>query len=205
MWSCQFNPLNFGLVATTSEDQTCKTWSLAANSASFSPLQEVSKHQLAATCVDWQVMKPGLGSVVACCSDDKLARAFRFSPEDQQCTLLAEVDFSFLHEFFTLTYLALEKVVCDHAGRLAARDREPDRPPVPLRPREERAGLLRESALGRSRGPGDPRANRLHLQLGQHGHDLEVRRPGQNRAALPAVDRPPDGREALGLCERELP
>ncbi len=121
VWSCQFNPLSFDLVATTSEDQTCKIWSLTNNSTDFNCLQEVSKHRLAATCVDWQVMKPGLGNVLACCSDDKIARAFSFNAEDKKCTLIAEVDFSFLNEFFTLTYLALERVVSPHqSGSLLA-------------------------------------------------------------------------------------
>ena len=99
------------MISTTGEDQTCMTWTAPLHSDAFEMVQEVSRHRLAVTCVDWQVMKPGLGSVLACCSDDKVVRAFKFEPETRVCEVFVEFDFSFLNEFFTLTYMCLEKVV----------------------------------------------------------------------------------------------
>lgn len=115
VWSCQFSPGDSNLVATTSEDQTCKIWLIKPHSTEFTLIKEIAKHDLAVTCVDWQLMHPELGNVVACCSDDKRIRAFRFTPGSMQFEKIVDFSFSFVPEFFTLTYMALEQ-----GGRLLA-------------------------------------------------------------------------------------
>lgn len=115
VWSCQFSPGDSNLVATTSEDQTCKIWLLKPQSTEYTLIKEISKHKLAVTCVDWQIMHPDLGNIVACCSDDKRIRAFKFTPSSMEFEKIVDFDFSFIPEFFTLTYMALEQ-----GGRLLA-------------------------------------------------------------------------------------
>mgnify|MGYP000393768503 CR=1 FL=1 len=60
-------------------------------------------------------MGPSLGNIVACCSDDKVIRAFKYDISTGKAELHSQFDFSFLNEFFTLTYMALER-----NGRLLA-------------------------------------------------------------------------------------
>lgn len=96
------------MIATTSEDQTCKLWRIIHHTNQYELVSEISKHSLAVTSVDWQLMSPELGNVVACCSDDQVFRAFRYT-DDKHIDLISELNFSYLKEFFTLTYLGLEK------------------------------------------------------------------------------------------------
>lgn len=98
------------MLATTSEDQSCKVWKINFQTNEYQLISEICKHDLAVTCVDWQLMHPELGNVIACCSDDKKFRAFRFEPSAMAFEKIAEFDFSFIPEFFTLTYMGLERV-----------------------------------------------------------------------------------------------
>lgn len=116
IWSCQFSPGDPNLIATTSEDQSCKIWRINFQSNEYEMITELCKHDLAVTCVDWQLMHPDLGNVVGCCSDDKRIRAFKFDLSTQTFEKIMEFDFSFIPEFFTLTYMALEKVNSSQLG-----------------------------------------------------------------------------------------
>ena len=138
------------MLATTSEDQSCKVWKINFESNGYELITELCKHDLAVTCVDWQLMHPALGNVVACCSDDKKIRAFKFHPDSQQFTKISEFDFSFIPEFFTLTYMALEKVSVCKVGRKATFCRKSDRPLVCVRHFRQRADLQRENSFGRN-------------------------------------------------------
>ena len=60
-------------------------------------------------------MHPSLGNIVACCSDDKRIKAFKYDKSTVQFSSITDFDFSFIPEFFTLTYMALEK-----GGRILA-------------------------------------------------------------------------------------
>lgn len=64
-------------------------------------------HTKAVTSVDWKEMDPALGELFISCSDDQTARVY--DPKNS-FKLLFELSTSFIKEWHTLTYLALEKV-----------------------------------------------------------------------------------------------
>lgn len=117
------------------------------------------------TCVDWQLMHPDLGNVIGCCSDDKRIRAFRFDPEQMTFEKILEFDFSFIPEFFTLTYMALDKVGQDDIGRSFLQRSFSNRPFVSLRHIRKEIGIQRKGPLGRHRGSYNVWQNYLHSWL----------------------------------------
>ncbi|KAL4479808.1 hypothetical protein ABPG73_018029 [Tetrahymena malaccensis] len=103
IWSCIWNCNNSSQIATCSEDQTVHIFDLKNKQ----PLQthELKGHTLAVTSVDWKKMNEALGEVFISCSDDQTIRVY--NPQNN-FELVHEFSTSFVREWHTLTYLALE-------------------------------------------------------------------------------------------------
>lgn len=97
------------MICTTSEDQTAKIWSILSPHKPHL-IQELKRHKLAITSVDWKKMK-NLGKVLAVCSDDKIIRVYKEETGSNEYKIFCELDISFIQGFFTLTYLSLENVI----------------------------------------------------------------------------------------------
>ncbi len=92
-----------------SEDQTALIWSFSEGKPTIR--QKLSGHTKAVTSVDWQIME--IGEILATCSDDRKIRIYELKGKNFE--LREEVYIDFVKEWFTLTYIALEK-----AGRRLA-------------------------------------------------------------------------------------
>lgn len=122
IWSCQFSPFSNNTIITCSEDQTSVIWQLgypenrddSNQKLHVLNKQQLKKHNLAVTSVDWKVMCSKLGSheqtYVADCSDDKVINVYKFSNKENinDYESVVSLDMSFKNEWFTLTYLCLE-------------------------------------------------------------------------------------------------
>eukprot|EP01017_Pseudomicrothorax_dubius_P021253 TRINITY_DN22936_c0_g1_i1.p1 TRINITY_DN22936_c0_g1~~TRINITY_DN22936_c0_g1_i1.p1 ORF type:complete len:150 (-),score=24.82 TRINITY_DN22936_c0_g1_i1:43-450(-) len=67
----------------------------------------LEKHQLAVTSVDWKAMSKELGEVLVTCSDDQTFRVYQV--DNDNINLLFVETTSFIKDWHTLTYLALEE------------------------------------------------------------------------------------------------
>jgi WD40 repeat protein len=107
IWSLKWSPKN-DFIATCSEDQTTKIW----NSDGFL-IKELKGHSTAVTSVDWGLSP--IGEVLITCADDKKVMVWNAPDEETDWKLHHEFESRDVHGWFTLTYIALEKL----GGRIA--------------------------------------------------------------------------------------
>ena len=106
VWSNCWNPkssLKSFMFATCSEDQTCKIWEMGQTKPT--ELGILKGHTKAITCVDWQ--ETAIGFTFATCSDDRSIRIYEWKEGKMELVEVVVIDF--VKEWFTLTYMALEK------------------------------------------------------------------------------------------------
>lgn len=107
IWTLSWSPRDEDLIATGSEDQTVVVWELAERRK----VVTLPKHRNAVTGVVWKVMeRMSVGGhtveeILASCSDDQQLRIY----DPQTWTLLHTFRTTFICEWHTLTYLALEE------------------------------------------------------------------------------------------------
>lgn len=68
--SCPKESPNF-LVASSSEDQTKKIFSVDRGNGKLEEIAHLKGHELATTSIDWKMMRKDIGEVFVSCSDDK--------------------------------------------------------------------------------------------------------------------------------------
>ena len=105
IWSTTFSPSGQHF-ATCSEDQSCCIWE--TDLSSHNQITQLKGHEKAVTSIDWQKMHPDLGEIFISCSDDQTFRIYTVHNKTD-FTLKEIVSTSFIKEWHTLTYLALEK------------------------------------------------------------------------------------------------
>lgn len=106
IWSTSWCCNEIGKLATVSEDQTCKVWEYDEKGNSTKEIKMMKDHTLAVTCADWEKVKAFDGEVLAICSDDR--RISLYNPL-KDFAKIGELTTSFLKEWHTLTYIALEE------------------------------------------------------------------------------------------------
>ena len=95
--------MNHYIFATCSEDQACKIWEMGQTKPT--ELVILKGHTKAVTCVDWQ--ETAIGFTLATCSDDRSIRIYEWKEGKMELVEVVVIDF--VKEWFTLTYMALEK------------------------------------------------------------------------------------------------
>jgi len=108
VWSNCWNPrssLKSLMFASCSEDQCCKIWEMTQRKPK--ELAILTGHTKAVTCVDWQETE--LGFILATCSDDRTMRIYEWIEEKREMQFKMEIVIDFVKEWFTLTYMGLEK------------------------------------------------------------------------------------------------
>ena len=105
IWTLCWSPKGRNLLATGSEDQTVVIWDLNT----VQKVTTLPKHRNAVTGVAWKEVGPeawpGLSELFVSCSDDQQLRVY----DPETWTMLHTFRTTFICEWHTLTYLALEE------------------------------------------------------------------------------------------------
>jgi len=105
VWTLCWSPRGRERIATGSEDQTVVVWDLETGQK----VVTLPKHRNAVTGVAWKEVNaeawPGLSELLVSCSDDQQLRVY----DPATWTLLHTFRTTFICEWHTLTYLALEE------------------------------------------------------------------------------------------------